>query len=74
MLVTYRRNESGALAVAEGIAARGGRAHVARADLGTRAGCEALVAVARGRLGGLDLWVNNAGADVLYGDAAGWVW
>ena len=74
MLVTYRRSEAAALAVADGIAARGGRALVARADLGTRAGCEALVAEARERLGGLDVWVNNAGADVLTGDAAGWDW
>ena len=74
MLLTYRRSEAAALAVADGIAARGGRAVVARADLGTRPGCEALVAEARERLGGLDVWVNNAGADVLTGDAAGWDW
>jgi 3-oxoacyl-[acyl-carrier protein] reductase len=74
VLVTYRRNEAGAQALAGGIAARGGRAAVVRADLGTRAGCEALVAEARERLGGLDVWVNNAGADVLTGDAAGWDW
>jgi len=74
VLVTYRRSEAAALAVADGIAARGGRAGVACADLGTRAGCEALVAEARERLGGLDVWVNNAGADVLTGDAAGWDW
>ena len=72
--MTYRRSEAAALAVADGIAARGGRAGVACADLGTRAGCEALVAEARERLGGLDVWVNNAGADVLTGDAAGWDW
>jgi 3-oxoacyl-[acyl-carrier protein] reductase len=72
--LTYRRSEAAALAVADDIAARGGRAFVARADLGTRAGCEALVADARERLGGLDVWVNNAGADVLTGDAAGWDW
>ncbi|MDX6452907.1 MAG: 3-oxoacyl-[acyl-carrier protein] reductase, partial [Gaiellaceae bacterium] len=42
--------------------------------LGTRAGCEALVAEARERLGGLDVWVNNAGADVLTGEAASWDW
>jgi 3-oxoacyl-[acyl-carrier protein] reductase len=74
VLVTFRRSQAAALAVADGIAARGGRALVARADLGTRAGCEALVAEARERLGGLDVWVNNAGADVLTGDAAGWDW
>jgi 3-oxoacyl-[acyl-carrier protein] reductase len=74
VLLTYRRSEAAALAVADGISARGGRALVARADLGTRAACEALVAEARERLGGLDVWVNNAGADVLTGDAAGWEW
>jgi len=74
VLVTYRRSEAAARAVANGITARGGRALVARADLGTRAGCEALVAEARERLGGLDVWVNNAGADVLTGEEADWVW
>ena len=74
MLVTYRQSEASAHAVADGIAARGGRALVARADLGSRAACEALVAAARERLGGLDVWVNNAGADVLTGDAADWDW
>src|SRR5215210_1017197 len=29
---------------------------------------------AREQLGHLDVWVNNAGADVLTGDAAGWEW
>jgi 3-oxoacyl-[acyl-carrier protein] reductase len=74
VLVTYRRSEEAALAVADSIAVQGGRALVARADLGTRAACEALVAEAHERLGGLDVWVNNAGADVLTGDAAGWDW
>jgi 3-oxoacyl-[acyl-carrier protein] reductase len=74
VLVTYRRSEAAALAVADGIGRCGGRALVARADLASRAGCEALVAEARERLGGLDVWVNNAGADVLTGDAAGWEW
>jgi 3-oxoacyl-[acyl-carrier protein] reductase len=71
VLVTYRSSEAGARAVAERL---GSRALVAQADLGTRAGCEALVAEARERLGGLDVWVNNAGADVLTGEAADWDW
>ena len=74
VLVTYRRSEAAARAVADDIAARGGRALVARADLRSRAACDALVAEARERLGGLDVWVNNAGADVLTGDAADWDW
>jgi 3-oxoacyl-[acyl-carrier protein] reductase len=74
VLVTHRDSEAGASAVAERIARRGGRALVAQADLGTRAACEALAADAQERLGGLDVWVNNAGADVLTGEAAGWEW
>jgi 3-oxoacyl-[acyl-carrier protein] reductase len=71
VLVTYRRNEAGARALAE---RHGDRMLVARADLGTRAGCDAIVAEARERLGGLDAWVNNAGADVLTGEEAEWDW
>jgi 3-oxoacyl-[acyl-carrier protein] reductase len=69
VLVTYRRSEAEATAVAERIGAL-----VAQADLSTRDACEALVAQARERLGGLDVWVNNAGADVLTGEAADWDW
>jgi 3-oxoacyl-[acyl-carrier protein] reductase len=69
VLVTHRDSEEQASAVAERIGAQ-----VAQVDLGTRAGCEALVAQARERLGGVDVWVNNAGADVLTGEAADWDW
>ena len=74
VLVAHRESAEGAAAVAERIRASGGRAVVAQADLGVRAGCEALVEEARERLGGLDVWVNNAGADVLTGEAAHWDW
>jgi 3-oxoacyl-[acyl-carrier protein] reductase len=70
LLVTHRDSEEEASAVAERI----GRALVAQADLSSRDACEALVAQARERLGGLDVWVNNAGADVLTGEAADWDW
>jgi 3-oxoacyl-[acyl-carrier protein] reductase len=70
VLLTHRDSEDQASALAERI----GRALVAQADLGTRDACEALVAQARERLGGLDVWVNNAGADVLTGEAADWDW
>jgi 3-oxoacyl-[acyl-carrier protein] reductase len=71
VLLTYRSSEAEARAVAAGI---GERALVAQADLSSRAACEALVAEARERLGRLDAWVNNAGADVLTGEAGGWDW
>ena len=43
-----------------------------RADLSTAVGCESLVADAFAALGQIDVWVNNAGADVLTGDGGGW--
>ena len=70
VLLTHRDSEDQASALAKRI----GHALVAQADLGTRDACEALVAQARERLGGLDVWVNNAGADVLTGEAADWDW
>jgi 3-oxoacyl-[acyl-carrier protein] reductase len=74
VLLTYRASEEAAAEVAGRIAQRDGSAMTARADLGTRDGCEALVEHARERLGGLDVWVNNAGADVLTTEAAAWDW
>jgi len=74
VLLTYRTSSEGAREVADAIAGRGGRALVAQADLGAREACERLVARARDELGRVDVWVNNAGADVLTGDAAAWEW
>lgn len=74
VLLTHRASPERAHAAADAIAARGGRAHVCQADLATRHGCERLVAEARERLGRLDVWINNAGADVLTGEAAAWEW
>jgi 3-oxoacyl-[acyl-carrier protein] reductase len=74
VLLTHRASPERAQAVAEAIAARGGRAHVCQADLATREGCEHFIAEARERLGRLDFWINNAGADVLTGEAAEWEW
>jgi 3-oxoacyl-[acyl-carrier protein] reductase len=74
VLLTHRASPERAREVADAIQARGGRALVVQADLGTRDACERLVAVARDALGRLDVWVNNAGADVLTGEAAEWEW
>ncbi len=43
-----------------------------RADLSTPDGCTAIVQEAFGALDTIDVWVNNAGADVLTGKAARW--
>ena len=74
VLLTHRASLERAREVADAIAGRGGRALVAQADLGTRGACERLVAQARDELGRLDVWVNNAGVDVLTGAAAVWDW
>ena len=74
VLLTHRASPERAREVADAIAARGGRALVRQADLATRDACERLVAEARDELGRLDVWVNNAGADVLTGEAAAWEW
>ena len=75
MLLTHRASPERAREVADAIAARGGRALVAQADLGTRAGVRAPGRRgARASSAGLDVWVNNAGADVLTGEAAAWEW
>jgi 3-oxoacyl-[acyl-carrier protein] reductase len=74
VLLTHHASPERAREAADAIAARGGRAHVRQADLATRDACERLVAEAREQLGRLDVWVNNAGADVLTGEAAAWEW
>jgi 3-oxoacyl-[acyl-carrier protein] reductase len=74
VLLTYRASAASAEAVAGAIRDRGGEADCAQADLATVEDCERLVAHAREQFGRLDVWVNNAGADVLTGDAAAWPW
>jgi 3-oxoacyl-[acyl-carrier protein] reductase len=74
VLLTHRGSPERARDVADAIAARGGRALVRQADLATRDACERLVGEARDELGRIDVWVNNAGADVLTGEAAAWEW
>jgi 3-oxoacyl-[acyl-carrier protein] reductase len=65
-------NPAGAEAARDAIVAAGGRAVVVRHDLATLEGCRALIAEAASELGGFDVLVNNAGADILTGAAARW--
>jgi 3-oxoacyl-[acyl-carrier protein] reductase len=69
VLLTHRDSHERAQQVADAIGAR-----VRQADLATRDACERLVAEAHDELGRIDIWVNNAGADVLTGEAAEWDW
>jgi 3-oxoacyl-[acyl-carrier protein] reductase len=68
--LTYRVNERGARDSAREIESLGRRARPIRLDLGDVASVEALPAAARSAIGGVDAWINNAGADVLTGPSA----
>jgi 3-oxoacyl-[acyl-carrier protein] reductase len=68
--LTYRANERGARDVAREIESIGRRARLLRLDLADQASVTALGSGVRTALGGVDTWVNNAGADVLTGPGA----
>jgi 3-oxoacyl-[acyl-carrier protein] reductase len=68
--VTYRDNEAGARDTCAGVARLGRRAVVLRLDLRDTSSIRAVGPAARDSFGRLDAWVNNAGADILTGDAA----
>jgi 3-oxoacyl-[acyl-carrier protein] reductase len=65
--VTYRGNEAGARETAQGIRALGRKAAVLRLDLSDRDTINIVGPAALEMLGRLDIWVNNAGADILTG-------
>jgi 3-oxoacyl-[acyl-carrier protein] reductase len=65
--ITYRANESGARDVEREIARVGRRAFVSQLDLADDRSVRALGPAARGAFGRLDVWINNAGADILTG-------
>src|SRR5438034_5669331 len=68
--VTYRKNRRGADETADGARAAGKRAEAIRADVAEQGDLDALADVLRRTFGHVDVWVNNAGADILTGDAA----
>src|SRR5712692_7237458 len=62
--LTYRANEDGARDVEREIRTLGRRAAVIRIDVADEPSVRALGPAARDALGRLDVWVNNAGADI----------
>ena len=68
--LTYRANEAGANAVAADIRETGRRTLIVRADMGVPDDIAQVVATLGEAFGGVDVWVNNAGADVLTGHGA----
>jgi 2-amino-4-hydroxy-6-hydroxymethyldihydropteridine diphosphokinase len=72
VIVHGRRSLEAADAVAVDARAFGVRSGVLLADLRDSAECQRLVSAAWAMCDGVDVWVNNAGADTLTGDAAKW--
>lgn len=72
VIVHGRRSRAAAEAVAERVQAVGGRSGVLLADLSDSTQGQQLVEQAWGLWQGLDVWINNAGADTLTGEAGRW--
>lgn len=71
-LVHARGNRHGAEATAAAIRELGRAAEVRLADLADQEQRDAFAADAWDFSGGVDIWVNNAGVDLLTGEAAAW--
>jgi 3-oxoacyl-[acyl-carrier protein] reductase len=69
VLLTYRSNRAGAEEAARELAASGRRVLVQRTDIAREEDIGALARQAREALGRVDVWINNAGADILTGGA-----
>jgi 3-oxoacyl-[acyl-carrier protein] reductase len=70
VVVHYASGRDHALAVAADVVAGGGRAHAVGADIAQPSAVERLVSECRACLGGIDIWANIAGADILTGEHA----
>jgi 3-oxoacyl-[acyl-carrier protein] reductase len=71
-LVVHGRRAAAAEALAEQLAALGRQVHIHLADLAQPGAAEGLVEAAWTWQGAVDVWINNAGADILTGQAARW--
>ena len=69
LVITYRRNAAGAAEAAAEIRALGRRAEVLPLDLANEADIAAFPSRAAA-FGPVDVWINNAGADILTGEFA----
>jgi 3-oxoacyl-[acyl-carrier protein] reductase len=67
--ISYRRNRVGADAAAADIQRLGRRVEVTQTDISREQDIAALTRWLQQTLGGVDVWINNAGADLLTGDA-----
>jgi 3-oxoacyl-[acyl-carrier protein] reductase len=70
VVVNCRQSLNEAEAVAAGVRDVGGEALVVQADVAESAAVADMVSRSLGAWGQIDVWVNNAGADILTGDAS----
>jgi 3-oxoacyl-[acyl-carrier protein] reductase len=71
-IFVHGRRESAAQEVSNQLKQAGVRSESFLADLRERTECDRLVENAWQEWNGLDIWINNAGADILTGEAAHW--
>ena len=72
VVVHARKSAAAAADVARQIGDGGGSARIILSDLATVEGQDALLDQAWQWRDRVDIWINNAGADILTGEAAGW--
>src|SRR5438874_7471697 len=70
----YRSNRRGAEETAEQARAAGRRADPLQADIAESRDVDALADAVRRAFGRVDVWINNAGADILTGAAGSLSW
>lgn len=72
VIVHARRSADAARQTAAAVEGLGRKSHVLLADLAEPDAREQFASAAWQHWGGVDIWVNNAGVDVLTGEAASW--
>ena len=69
LALTYRKNQGGAEATAREIRAMGRRAEVFRTDISRKEDIDHLANQLQQAFARIDVWINNAGADILTGES-----
>jgi 3-oxoacyl-[acyl-carrier protein] reductase len=67
VIVNYHKSKHGAEELVAEIAKEGGSANAVQADISSQTGINQLLDESKAVLGDIDIWVNNAGADILTG-------
>jgi 3-oxoacyl-[acyl-carrier protein] reductase len=70
LIATFRRNEAGGRATAADIGNLGRKVRLEQADISRQEDIDRLAMAAVESFGRVDAWINNAGADILTGEAA----